>query len=83
MSRQRDGDAGGSTNRAVDVDVPATVWTRSRSPDNPPPSVTRAPPTPSSVTVSVTPAAVARTVIWTRAAPLCLAALASSSAALK
>src|ERR1017187_490959 len=63
--------------------VPSTVLTRSASPARPPPASTRAPPAPSSLTRSrSSPGTCTASRVACRA-PLCLAVLASSSAAQK
>src|SRR5215471_11556719 len=62
---------------------PSTACTRSRSPASPPPGARRAPPDPSSVTAIRILTSCPRTLIVARLAPLCLATLASSSAAQK
>src|SRR5262249_44320554 len=63
--------------------LPSTVRTRCASPDRPLPRAGPAPPRPSSLTRSTSNSSCSATSIVTRFAWLCLAALASSSAAQK
>src|SRR5580698_5296308 len=62
---------------------PSTVCTRSTSPASPPPGFSLACPAPSSVTLITSLPLLSLTLISARPAPLCLATLASSSAAQK